>query len=393
MNELFSDRINNVAPSFIREILKVASNSSMTSFAGGLPRRELFPIAALREATNKVYEDQGADALQYSNTEGFEPLREYIARRYWEKQGLPISMEDVLITSGAQQGLDLLGKVLINDGTEVIIEEPAYLGAIQALSLYRARLNTVPISTEGMVISKLVDVLGRCKPKLMYVVPNFQNPSGITYTKDNREAVATALRDSPTFLVEDDPYGELRFVGSRQPSFRHFLPDKTILLGSFSKTVVPAFRLGWIVPPRPLMGKLVIAKQVSDLHTSTFVQRVLCQYLYDNDLDAHVKTIVEFYDRQCKTMLAAIGEYFPKEIFYTNPEGGMFLWVTLLKKQSSMALLEKAIEKNIAFVPGHPFYVNGGGDNTFRLNFSSAGEDAIHGGIALLGKLIRELPA
>ncbi|HRB81722.1 MAG TPA: PLP-dependent aminotransferase family protein [Nitrospira sp.] len=393
MDELFSDRINNVAPSFIREILKVASNPSVTSFAGGLPHRDLFPIVALREATTKVFEDQGADALQYSNTEGFGPLREYIARRYWEKQGLAISMEDILITSGSQQGLDLLGKILVNEGVDVIIEEPAYLGAIQALSLYRARLNTVPISTEGMVVSKLNAVLRRCKPKLMYVVPNFQNPSGITYTRDNREAVAAALRNSPTFLVEDDPYGDLRFVGSRQPSFRHFLPDQTILLGSFSKTVVPAFRLGWIVPPRHLMEKLVIAKQASDLHTNTFVQRVLCQYLCDNDLDTHVKTIVEFYDRQCNTMLAAIGEHFPKEILHTNPEGGMFLWVTLPNKQSSMALLERAIEKNIAFVPGHPFYVGGGGTNTFRLNFSSTGKDAIHRGIALLGKLIREIPA
>lgn len=227
MNELFSDRINNVAPSFIREILKVASNSSMTSFAGGLPRRELFPIAALREATNKVYEDQGADALQYSNTEGFEPLREYIARRYWEKQGLPISMEDVLITSGAQQGLDLLGKVLINDGTEVIIEEPAYLGAIQALSLYRARLNTVPISTEGMVISKLVDVLGRCKPKLMYVVPNFQ-------TLRESHIPKTTVRQSP-------PPCEIR-----QP-----FSLKMILMASFVSSARDSLLLGTSCQTKP----------------------------------------------------------------------------------------------------------------------------------------------
>ncbi len=388
MNSLFSDRISDVPQSFIREILKVAIDPSVISFAGGLPNRTLFPVDAIREAADRVLRSAGGEVLQYSNSEGYRPLREWIAQRYRERQGLEIAVDNILITTGSQQGLDLLGKTLINDHDPVIMEEPGYLGAIQAFSLYRPRFLTVPVGEQGMDIERLHAAVQTAAPKLLYSVANFQNPAGITYSEANRAAVAAALEGKRTFLIQDDPYGELRFSGEAKRSFAHYLPQQTVLLGSFSKTVVPAFRIGWIVAPDRLMEKLVIAKQASDLHTDYFAQRVLYQFLQDNDLDAHIRRITEVYGRQRDAMVRAIDEHFPSDVRATQPEGGMFLWVTLPEGLSSMRLFEQAIKDKVAFVPGHPFYIGRAWTNDLRLNFSCVDEATIATGIERLARVL-----
>lgn len=392
-NSMFSDRISDVPKSFIREILKIAISNDVISFAGGLPNRELFPIEELKHAAVKVFDIAGAEALQYSNTEGFLPLREFISNRYKVKYGQNISPKNILITCGSQQGMDLLSKVLINEGDDIIIEEPGYLGAIQLFSVFKSKFNAVTINNNGPDTDQLKSIFQKKSLKLMYSVPNFQNPSGISYSNEIRQEIAKIFENKNTLIIEDNPYGELRYRGKDSPSFYDLIPDKTILLGSFSKTTVPGFRLGWIVAPDEIMDKLIVAKQASDLHTNIFTQRILFQYLTDNSLDNHIKKIKEVYGKQCLAMINSIKKYFPKNgTEFTEPEGGMFLWVTLPAKMSSMKLFDIAIRKNVAFVPGHPFYTgNIEETNTLRLNFSCVDETTIEKGIKILGESINEM--
>lgn len=383
MQHTFSERMADVPKSFIREILKDALMPGTISFAGGLPNRELFPSKEIQAATNKVFECYGNDLFQYSASEGFFPLREWIAHRY-KKKGLDVPIEHILITNGSQQGLDLLGKTLLNNGDALIIEEPGYLGAIQAFSIYRAKFLPVPVSERGMDIQKLAAMLHTEKPKLMYTVPNFQNPSGITYPEQNRHDVAQLIKKTETIFIEDDPYGDLRFSENRYSSFQSLIPDHTVLLGSFSKVVVPGFRIGWIVAPEPMMQKLVIAKQASDLHTNQFTQCVLHQYLLDNDLDAHIAKIVAAYGAQKEVMRKCIVSDFPSEVSFTNPEGGMFLWMTLPEPLSALDLFDLAVKDKVVFVPGNPFYIKPARVNTLRLNYSCADMHTIETGMKRL---------
>jgi 2-aminoadipate transaminase len=391
MENAFSDRITDVPKSFIREILKVTIDPSIISFAGGLPNRLFFPVKALQKAAHDVFEEAGDEILQYANSEGYLGLRQFIADRYRQQEGLEIPVDDILITTGSQQGLDLLGKTFLNEGNDLIIEEPGYLGAIQAFAMYRPRFHPVTVSEGGMDIAALAQVLGERQPKLLYTVTNFQNPSGISYSDENRRAVADLVRGSSCLIIQDDPYGDLRFSGTRKVSFKRILPANTVLLGSFSKTVAPALRLGWLVAPHPIMDKLIIAKQAADLHTDSLAQRILYRYLCDNDLDAHIATIIHQYGKQKEAMIGAIEDFFPPDVRYTNPAGGMFLWVTLPEGMSSMALFEAAIKKKVAFVPGTPFYVDRKDSNTLRLNFSCSDEPTIVEGIKRLGDSIKEL--
>lgn len=391
MDKIFSDRISDVPRSFIREILKVALDPEIISFAGGLPNRGLFPVEELCEATNRVFDQYGRDVLQYGSSEGYPKLREYIAERYREKCGLDISPESILITSGSQQGLDLLGKVLLNDGDGLVIEEPGYLGAIQAFSLYRPKFHPVPVSETGMDPGKLKSVLAASKPKLMYTVPNFQNPSGISYSEENRHVLAKILEGTSTFLIEDDPYRDLRFAGEPKTSFKELLPEKTVLLGSFSKFIVPGFRLGWLVATDDLMQKLVTAKQATDLHSSHFTQSIVCQYLTDFDIEKHITAIIEAYGRQCHQMLTSMEKHFPKDVTFTRPEGGMFVWAELTEGMEAVKLFDLAVADKVIFVPGDPFYVTKGPWNTMRLNFSCMDEKTIAVGIERLGNAIFKL--
>lgn len=396
MNEMFADRMSDVPRSFIREILKVTLDPHVISFAGGLPNREYFPLEALKRATCAVFDDCGRDVLQYGNSEGDGSLREYISGRYRSRKGIEVPPENILITNGSQQGLDLLGKVMLNEGDGLIIEEPGYLGAIQAFSMFNPRFVPVPMDTDGMIIESLAEAVEASAaeggtPKLMYTVPNFQNPSGISYARKTREEIAEYLTHTDILLVEDDPYGELRFAGEDVPSFHRFLPDQTVLLGSFSKIVVPGFRLGWIAAPDTILEKLLVAKQAADLHSSHFTQRIISKFLEENDIDEHIAAIKEVYGRQCRAMLDSIAEHFPAEVRYTRPEGGMFLWAELPSSIRALDLFEAAARDNVVFVPGDPFYIGKTGTNTLRLNFSCVDEDTIAVGIERLGRAIRKL--
>lgn len=390
MDSIFSDRISDVPRSFIREILKVALQPSMISFAGGLPNRAFFPQAELIAATSEVFQRQGRDIFQYSNSEGDLALREMIAARY-RRRGLEISTDSILVTSGSQQGLDLLAKILLNEGDGLIIEEPGYLGAIQAFSIFRPRFLPVPVSSEGMDLDCFADTVRNGQPKLIYTVPNFQNPSGITYGEDNRRGIAEILQVGNAYLIEDDPYGELRFRGERQTSFFELAPDNTILLGSFSKVVVPGFRIGWLVAPPHIQEKLIIAKQATDLHTCQFTQNIIGQYLRDNDFDAHIAAIIDAYSKQCQAMLDAIDAHFPAGVQCTRPEGGMFLWAELPDGMNALTLFDAAVERGVVFVPGDPFYIDRSGMNTMRLSFSTLDEATIREGIEKLGGAIDNL--
>ncbi|NDV23733.1 PLP-dependent aminotransferase family protein [Desulfovibrio sp. JC022] len=387
----FADRMSTVHRSFIREILKVTEDASIISFAGGLPNPELFPVSDLEAAAVKVMRESGPQSMQYSTTEGFLPLRQYIADRYREKKGIEVDADEILITSGSQQCLDLLGKVFLNADDNVVIERPGYLGAIQSFSVFQSNFLTVGLEQDGPDLGELERVLDENEAKMFYAVTNFQNPSGLTYSAEKRQGVAEILKGRDILFVEDDPYGELRFMGDFQkPVVRGYLKDNGILLGSFSKVAAPGFRLGWMVCPGEMRDKLIIAKQASDLHTSTFAQRVMHQYVNDNPLDNHIEKIRERYGNQRAAMVRAIEDHFPAEAKVTRPEGGMFLWVTLPEGMSSMDLFDEAIKNKVAFVPGRPFYVDGSGENTFRLNFSNSDEEHIEEGIKRLGEGIKD---
>lgn len=388
---IFADRIADVPKSFIREILKVALDDSVISFAGGLPNRNLFPVEQLKSSTNKLFDEFGKDILQYSETEGSLELRQWIANRYMKKQGLMINPRNILITAGSQQALDLLGKIFINEGDNVILEKPGYLGAIQAFSVYKPTFHQIDLEPDGIKLKKFVDCIEQQSVKLFYCVPNFQNPSGISYSENNRKEIAEILKSRQTILIEDDPYGELRFLGEEKSSFYKLLPEKTVLLGSFSKIVVPSLRIGWIVADDEIMEKLVVAKQAADLHTNYFGQRLLHQYLTDYDIDEHINLIRKVYGEQRDAMVQAIEEYFPQGTEYTKPEGGMFLWVTLPQGLPALKVFEVAIAHKVAFVPGDPFYVAEKNINTMRLNYSCADTSTIRNGIERLGKILKTM--
>lgn len=391
MESMFSDRISDVPRSFIREILKIAIDESVISFAGGLPNRNLFPVEELKTATNKIFDESGKDILQYSESEGYLELREWISARYKEKQGISVNPDNILITSGSQQGLDLLGKTFLNEGDSVIIEKPGYLGAIQAFSVYKSRFFQIPLEADGINLNQLENTVLNQPAKLFYCVPNFQNPSGITYSEEKRLKVAEILKRRKMILVEDNPYGELRFLGKDQPSFYKLLPENTVLLGSFSKIVVPSFRIGWIVANDDIMERLVVAKQASDLHTNYLGQRIIYQYLKDNNIDEHIDKIRGAYRKQRDAMVNAIEKYFPPGTVFTQPEGGMFLWITLPEELSALKVFERAIKHKVAFVPGDPFYVSETNVNAMRLNFSCVDEETIQIGIERLGKVIKDM--
>lgn len=386
----FAERMNHIQKSFIREILKVTVNPQVISFAGGLPNPTTFPVEEIQQAAQKVLSENGNNVLQYSTTEGYLPLREYIANRY-KKKGIEVEPEEILITNGSQQGIDLLGKIFINRGDNILIERPGYLGAIQALSIFEPEFHAVPLLEDGIDTDYLEEILEAYRCKLFYAVPNFQNPSGIAYTEQKRKKAADILKKHRTVFIEDDPYGELRFMGEDAPSMRTYLDEQAVLLGSFSKIIAPGMRIGWICAKKDIMDKLIVAKQASDLHTNFFSQRVVYRYLVDNEIDFHIEKIRKLYKEQRDCMVHMIEKYFPKEIKYTKPQGGMFLWVTLPEGFSSLKLFDIAIKDNVAFVPGDPFYVNEYDTNTLRLNYSNSNESVIEEGIKRLSKAINQL--
>ncbi len=389
MAKQFADRMYSVHRSFIREILKVTDDPSIISFAGGLPNPKSFPVDEVSAAAVKVLKESGESALQYSTTEGYLPLREYIAKRY-ARYGIKADASEILITTGSQQGLDLVGKVFLNKGDTVAVERPTYLAAIQSFGMYEPRFVDVSLQDDGIDVPALKEVLAG-GAKLFYSVPSFQNPTGITYSHEKRKQVADAFKDSDIVFIEDNPYGDIRFMGEDLSPMRRYMGSAVITMGTFSKTVSPGMRLGWLYAPSEIMDKLITAKQAADLHTSYFVQRVVYQYLTDNDVERHIKKIQGMYKVQRDAMVSAIERYFPAGIHYTRPEGGMFLWVTLPEALSSTKLFDMAIKDKVAFVPGQAFFIDGSGQNTLRLNYSSSNEAQIEEGIRRLAVAINTL--
>jgi 2-aminoadipate transaminase len=399
----YAQRTQGMKSSVIRDLLKLTARPGVISFAGGLPAPELFPVEEFRRAADTVLRLHGAQALQYSTTEGDPGLREMIVR-HMARYGIVVGIENVLITSGSQQALDLIGKVLINPGDKVLTEEPTYLGALQAFNMYGAQYVTIPNDQEGLQTRHLVSAL-RCGPKFAYVLPNFQNPTGTTLSLARRLELVEAAERHGVPILEDDPYGQLRFEGDHIPplvvldaEMQHCQNDaryrgNVIYLSTFSKTLAPGLRLGWVVAPTDVIVRLVQAKQGTDLHSSTFDQLVVHQVALGGFIDRHVRRIREVYRRRRDLMLSCLERAFPDPglgVSWTRPQGGLFLWVQLPPSVDATALLPEAVAQRVAFVPGAAFHPLGGGQNTMRLNFSNASEEMIEEGIARLGRVILE---
>ena len=386
----FSDRIKNIPESFIREILKVSSRPEMISFAGGLPNPDFFPVEKIALAAERVLRKDGTAALQYWITEGYLPLRDYIAQWQSRKTGRHITPEDILMLNGSQQGLDLIGKLLINPGNDVLLEGPSYLGAIQAFSAYQPSFHHIKIYDGGPDIDEFDDAMKRIKPLFFYCIPNFQNPTGNLYDQYHREILARNHSASDTIWVEDNPYGEIYFEKNTMPDFYSLLPEKTVSLGSFSKIISPGLRMGWAMGPREIMKKMAVVKQASDLHSNNLAQRIIYQFLLDNSLEDHLTSIRTFYKEQADFMMTSMKQFFPDQVKWIVPKGGMFIWATLPEELDAATLLVKAIEQNVLFVPGQNFYVGGlQGSNSLRINFSHSSKAEILTGIKILGALIR----
>ncbi|AXA90084.1 PLP-dependent aminotransferase family protein [Massilia sp. YMA4] len=381
----FSERAAQLQSSFIREILKITQQPEIISFAGGLPSPATFPVDVMKAAYDKVLSTTGKTALQYGPTDGYMPLRQWIADSL-SVNGAKIVPEQVLMVSGSQQALDLLGKVLIDEGSRVLVETPSYLGALQAFSVYRPEFKSVQTDDHGLVPSSLAPVAEGAR--LLYALPNFQNPTGRTLSVERRlELVETCARLGLP-LIEDDPYGALSYKGEPLPKMVAMNPEGVIYMGSFSKVLTPGIRLGYVVAPLPLVRRLELAKQAADLHTAQLTQMVVHEVVKDGFLDQHIPTIRDLYGNQCQVMLDAMAEHFPASATWTKPEGGMFIWVTLPKHINAMELLDEAIKEKVAFVPGAPFYANEPETNTLRLSFVTVPPERIRQGIAILGKLI-----
>jgi len=391
MENLLSERIKSTPPSFVRSILKTAADPNIISFAGGLPNPVSFPQDDLLVSMQRIVKKYGSAVFQYSITAGIEGLRNCIAQRYNKKFGLDLTYENVLITTGSQQALDLIAKTVLDKGDRVILEKPSYLGAIQVFSQYQPEFDMVELTEDGLNLEQLKKAVDK-GAKLIYVIPEFQNPTGLTYSQENREKVYEIIKDKDVVIVEDDPYGELRFRGQHLPYIGAGKHKNSILLGSFSKTVTPGMRTGYLIcKNKELLKNISVSKEASDLHTNVFAQYLIQDYLENNDFETHIAKIRELYKKQAGAMLEAMDEYFPKSVSYTRPDGGMFLWVTLPLGVSALKLFPKALEKRVAFVPGDPFYINVKDANTMRLNYTNADCDTIREGIMRLGELLKEI--
>ncbi|MBQ9795954.1 MAG: PLP-dependent aminotransferase family protein [Clostridia bacterium] len=388
--KLYSERIKKTPSSFIREILKVTQKPEIISFAGGLPNPISFPQEELKVSMNRIAEKYGAKIYQYSTTVGLDILREYIVERYKKLWNMDITIDNVIITTGSQQALDLIAKVFTNENDKVMVEKPSYLGLLQAFCMYDEDFIQTKLNEDGLDIEELKNTIKTHKPKLAYLIPNFQNPTGLTYSKENREAVFEVIKDEDMILIQDDPYGELRFEGDRIPYIGLNQTNKNIYLGSFSKIVTPGMRLGYAIADKEIIKMLETAKQASDLHSNIFGQYLIADYLQNNDLDKHIEKIKKLYKTQANAMILAMEEFFPKNVKFTYPKGGMFTWVTLPAEKSAIKLFEKAIAKNVAFVPGDPFYVNTQNVNTLRLNYTNADSETIKEGISRLADAMNE---
>lgn len=381
--------VRNLETSIIREILKLTSQPGVISFAGGLPAPELFPLEDIRKVTNEVIDKFGAPTVQYSLSQGILPIREILAQRATER-GTASKAENILITSGAQQGIELLARAFIDPGDYVLTENPTYVGALQAFNYYQARYCTVEMDENGMIIDQVEDAIKKHKPKLIYTVSNFQNPTGITLSLERREELLRLAGKYDIPVMDDNPYGDIRFSGEPLPTLKSLSGNQVVALRTFSKTFAPGFRIGWMNGPEPIIKVFEKVKQCADLHTSTFSQYVIAEYLKQGLLEKQLEVIKKDYLIKRDLMVKSMEEHFPEGVSWTKPDGGLFLWVTLPEHMSAKDLLPKAVELKVAYVFGEPFFPNGGGKNTLRMNFSNATHEGIVEGVQRLGKLFKE---
>lgn len=387
----FAKRMDNLKASEIRELLALTADPSIISFAGGLPAPEMFPVEEWKAAVNKVLDEKGQQALQYGPTDGYLPLREHIVKRM-NKVGVECGPEAIQLLSGSQQGLDFMAKTFINPGDYIIVESPTYLGALNAFKAYEPRFLEVELDDYGMVLEDLEDKLKNNENvKFIYAISDFQNPSGKTWTMERRKGLIELANKYDVIILEDNPYGELRFEGEIQPSLRALdTEDRVVFMGTFSKIFSPGIRLGWFNASPEILEKFNQIKQGADLQSSTTTQMELAQYLDDNDLEAHIQKIIDLYGKRKNLMVDTMKAEFPEGVTFTNPEGGLFLWVVLPEYMNARELGMKAIEKKVAFVPGGAFYANEPKENCFRMNYSCMPDDKIVEGVKRLAEVIKE---
>jgi DNA-binding transcriptional MocR family regulator len=392
MNVKFAKRVDNIKPSPIRELLKLTQQPGVISFAGGLPAPELFPIEEMKAASQKVLDREGKEALQYSTTEGHPPLRNFIAERM-KSFGIATDPQNILITNGSQQGLEFTAKIFINDGDVILCESPSYVGAINAFNAYQPKFVEIPMDDQGMIMEELDKALKENpNAKFIYTIPDFQNPTGRTMALERRRRLVELAKEYGVLVLEDNPYGELRFEGEKMPPVKHFDTDGIVIyLGTFSKTFCPGLRIGWVEARPDIVRKYVLVKQGADLQASTLSQREISAFLEMYDYDEHINRVSEVYKKRRDAMLSTMQREFPANIKYTFPNGGLFTWVVLPEGMDAADVLKKALEEKVAFVPGSSFFPNGGNENHFRLNYGTMDEEKIIEGITKLGKVLREL--
>lgn len=389
----FADRVKHLEASAIREIFKLLAKPGIISFAGGAPDPNLFPKKEFAQIAKEILETQGNTALQYGITEGYAPLRDWTRDRL-KKQGILKEEDDVIIVSGGQQGIDLASKSLINAGDGIVCEEPSFIGGLNSFRSYNAELYGVPVQADGLDTDKLEEILKEHKNiKLLYTIATFQNPSGITISLEKRKKILELAEKYDFLIYEDNPYGELRFSGEEIPTMKSMdKNDRVIYFGSFSKILAPGMRIGFTSAPKELLERMIICKQVADVHTNVLSQMIAYEFVTRYSIDEHIARLREAYGKKCKLMMDCMDKYFPSEVTHTCPDGGLFLYCTMPDGYDSSAVMKKALEKNVAFVPGTSCMIDDKAVySTFRMNYSTASEEDIEKGIKLLGEVLHEV--
>ncbi len=392
-SNLISDKMLGVKASAVREIFKVAGQPDVISFAGGLPAPESFPVADIKAICNDILDQEPITALQYGISEGYAPLKQLVLDRMKKQEGIGTENDDIIIVSGSQQGADLTAKVLLNEGDGVICEEPSFIGCLNTFRTYNAKLYGVPMRTDGMDLDILEDTLKKNPNiKLIYTIPTFQNPSGITSSLAVRQGMLRLAQKYNVVILEDNPYGELRFSGDKIPTIKSMdTTGNVIYLGSFSKVFSPGLRLAYLILDKGVMEKIVVGKQATDVHTNVFSQMIAARYLRDYDIDSAIQKSCELYKHRCGLMLSCMDRCFPDNVSYTRPDGGIFIWATMPEGTNSGELMLEAVKRKVAFVPGNAFMTDvDAPSHCFRLNYSTMSDEKIEKGIQILGDLLKE---
>jgi 2-aminoadipate transaminase len=389
----FANRMDGVKASTIREVLKLTERPEVISFGGGMPAAEFFPIEEMKEVTSKVLDEDGQLALQYGSTDGYLPLREKVVKRLGRVGIKGITADNILLTSGSQQGLDFCGKIFVNPGDLVVCESPSYLGALNAFKAYECQFADIPMDDQGIIMTELEETLrNNAKVKFIYVIPDFQNPSGRTWSLERRKQLVEMANRYDAVIIEDSPYYELRYEGEPQPAIKSFdTQNRVVYLGTFSKTLAPGMRLGWICAGEEILGKFNLVKQGADLQVNSLTQRQVNKYMEMYDLDARIEYLIGVYRKRRAVMIEQMEKCLPKEVKISVPQGGLFVWLEFPEHINTTELMKKALEKNVAFIPGDPFYPNGGGQNSARFSFSAIPEERIIEGITRLGQAVKEI--